>query len=224
MGHAWYYADQQQQQQGPVEADWFAAALGRGLVNAHTLVWREGLPGWAPLSQFAAELGLALAAAPPSMPRSAPLVVRPSGGSNTWAVVIVVVVAGFFLLAILAAIALPAYQDYTLRAKVANALVRGAGLKPAVEAFVEQQQRCPENNDAGFQAAESYADAQIAEIHFGELESSGDCAIQLLLKDFGGKNTEGKELLYARDADGEWTVTSNLPSKYLPSTMRRQNQ
>jgi len=222
MNNAWYYADQQQQQQGPVAAEWFAAGLGRGIVNANTLVWREGLPDWAPLAQFAAELGLALSPTPPTpplLPRAMPVVGKSASSGAVWAIVIVgVVVVGIFMLAILAAIALPAYQDYTVRAKVSNALVRGYGLKPAVEEFVSAEQRCPSNTDAGFRGAESYADAQIAAIHFGQLQS-GDCAIQLLLKDFGA--TAGKELLYARDAEGEWTVTSTLANKYLPASMRK---
>lgn len=219
MDKIWYYADAQQQQQGPVAADWFAAALGRGLVNGNSLVWREGLPGWAPLSQFAAELGLAITA-PPPLPRSAPIVVKPSGGSNTWvAVVVVLVVGGFFMLIILAAIALPAYQDYTIRAKVSEALVRGGALKPAVEEFVAAEGRCPDNDDSGFKPATSYADARITEINIGELQAGG-CAIQLLLKDLGTKDTAGKEILYARDDGGEWTVTSTVPNKFLPAALR----
>ena len=53
---------------------------------------------------------------------------RPSGGSSGGLIVVVAVIAGFFMIAIvgiLAAIALPAYQDYTARAKLAEVAVEG---------------------------------------------------------------------------------------------------
>lgn len=54
----WHYADHQRQQHGPVEASELARLLRNGDVALDTLVWRDGLPGWQPLRDFAAELAL----------------------------------------------------------------------------------------------------------------------------------------------------------------------
>ncbi|KAF1685230.1 transporter [Pseudoxanthomonas broegbernensis] len=54
----WYYADRQRQQQGPVAAAELARLFQSGQVDAATLVWRDGLPEWRPLSGLREELGL----------------------------------------------------------------------------------------------------------------------------------------------------------------------
>lgn len=43
----WYYAVGGQQK-GPVAEDELQRLAGQGIVNAETLVWREGMPGWQP--------------------------------------------------------------------------------------------------------------------------------------------------------------------------------
>jgi uncharacterized RDD family membrane protein YckC len=54
----WYYADRNRQRQGPMQAGELAALFRSGQVAADTLVWRDGLPQWQALGDFAAELGL----------------------------------------------------------------------------------------------------------------------------------------------------------------------
>jgi hypothetical protein len=47
----WYYLDQTQQQQGPVEDNQPLALQSNGTINSQTLIWRDGLANWIPLSQ-----------------------------------------------------------------------------------------------------------------------------------------------------------------------------
>ena len=49
------------------------------------------------------------------------------------------------IIAILAAIALPAYQDYMVRAKVSELIVAGDSCKNSVAEFYQQNQRLPGN-------------------------------------------------------------------------------
>ncbi|MFT4257662.1 MAG: RDD family protein [Pseudoxanthomonas sp.] len=54
----WYYADRNRQRQGPIETTELAGLFRRDQVAADTLVWRDGLPQWQALGDFAGELGL----------------------------------------------------------------------------------------------------------------------------------------------------------------------
>ena len=54
----WYYADAQQQRQGPLSAEALALHFHQGQIRLDTLVWRDGLAGWQPLRDFSDELEL----------------------------------------------------------------------------------------------------------------------------------------------------------------------
>jgi len=64
MTSPWYYADAAGLQQGPVDAETLLARYAGSDIHLQTLVWREGLAGWQPLSSVAEELGLAVETAP----------------------------------------------------------------------------------------------------------------------------------------------------------------
>jgi len=52
----WYYANTKNERQGPVESGTIRDKLGRGELNQDTLVWRDGMAQWQPLSSVQAEL------------------------------------------------------------------------------------------------------------------------------------------------------------------------
>lgn len=49
----WYYADARNERQGPVEAAELARLRQQGTLTWQTLVWRDGMAGWQPMSDFA---------------------------------------------------------------------------------------------------------------------------------------------------------------------------
>jgi len=65
----WYYADHQQQRQGPVPAVQLQQLLGQGQITADTLVWRQGMAQWQPLHGVAE---LAVSAPTPVEPSQDP--------------------------------------------------------------------------------------------------------------------------------------------------------
>jgi type IV pilus assembly protein PilA len=229
MSISWFYADNQRQQQGPVADSWLYNAYQRGEITLNTLVWREGMPQWLPLSRVAGELGIAMASAPPPPPSSAappqyaprpPVAAKKSGGSGCLIIGIILLVGFVVVGGILAAIAIPAYQDYVSRAKVMNARMQGTLLKADVATFYTAQGRCPVNGDEGFNPPTSYASVEISSINIGALDD-GRCAIQILFNDLGNKGTQGAELVMAMDGDLEWTETSTLPERYTRSSTQR---
>lgn len=56
----WYYADASGQRQGPFSAEELESHVRHARLGAASLVWREGLQDWQPLSTVAEELGLSL--------------------------------------------------------------------------------------------------------------------------------------------------------------------
>lgn len=226
MSKNWYYADRRRQQQGPVSDDGLLAALQRGEVDMSSLVWHEQLPGWVPLSQVAAELGLRnVAPPPPPRPQYRPagqVAARPpKSGSKTWVIVLVVVF--FFILCIggiLAAIAIPAYQDYTIRSRVSQVIVTGRAQRVAVAEFFIAQERCPRNGDEGFNAPENYANQYVASIRFET--GAGECVMRLAARNLGSSRLENAEIVMAMDKEQNWTEAANVPEKYLPSYMRKR--
>lgn len=135
---------------------------------------------------------------------------------------IVLAVLALPVFGILAAIALPAYQDYTHRAKLANALVQTSAYKTEVALFYAEHERCPNNDSPGFRPAAAYAGPQIASVEFGRLRDSGQCAIQLQLRGFDRAQLDGRKIWLSFDpASAQWTCSSDVErAALLPQACR----
>lgn len=72
----------------------------------------------------------------------------PAQQLSGWVVAVIAVGCSIFPLGILAAIAIPAWQDYTIRTQVAEGLNLASGYKAAVQEFVEQHGLWPEEETA----------------------------------------------------------------------------
>ena len=226
----WYYSAGNEQRQGPLSTEDLVALFRQGRVGLDTLVWRDGQSQWQPLADFAAELGLVGASGAPLPP---PLPARPalgnpraaapppkSGMSGCLIAAIIIAVLAIPAIAILAAITLPAYQDYTKRAKVASVLPAAEPYKSAVTTYLANEQACPSNGDTGFGAPGHYATGTIASITFGEFESER-CGMELLLTMPGDDKLDGKAVWLEYDpSDASWQCTSEIDDRYLPVTCR----
>lgn len=218
----WFYVDGGQNRQGPVTAEALAEAYRLGQVGLDGLVWREGLSEWAPLRQFQDELGLARAvpAAPPAPPAAAPLPPAPAKKNNGCLIAAAVVVGGglflIMVLGIVAAIALPAYQDYVNRSKLAAVRVEGQAAKRAIEQFKANTDRCP--RDAGELQLAAPTTPGLEALEVGSLDD-GRCAVELTLGEIGTRpSTAGGRLLMALEEDGTWSCSAEgIPQKMLPT-------
>ncbi len=153
------------------------------------------------------------------MPAAAPR----NGLSGCGIGAIVAVVVGAVLLAmigILAAIALPAHQDYTLRTKATLAIGSVTPLKSRISGFAAQQGRCPVNGDPGFGTAASYAGEFVAQVRIGRFDN-GHCGLEATLHAPGKAKLDGKALWLDYDERASaWNCSSELDDRYLPAHCR----
>jgi type IV pilus assembly protein PilA len=126
------------------------------------------------------------------------------------------------IIGILAAIAIPAYQDYTIRSQVSEGLNLAAGAKTAVAEFFTNAGHFPANNtSAGLAPAGSIKGNYVEKVE----NASGVITITYGNK-ANSKISNKTVVLSAIDNAGavQWTckagTSSGVDSKYLPSSCR----
>ena len=226
----WFYADHSQQRRGPVTDEQLRTAYQQQQIAGSNLVWTEGMPGWQPLSSVAGQLGISIAVGPPPMPFGAvqPVVanangivlVKSSGGASGWVIAAIIGVVGLFFLAILAAIALPAYQDYTVRARLSGAIYDAKSQRIVVDEFYQTNQTCPETSDMNFSANSSRPGPNPVEFREMSTLEDGTCVMTYTFTASAVPDGKLHTLSLIRDTDGKWRYESTVPLKYLPAELR----
>lgn len=146
---------------------------------------------------------------------------RQKSGLAGWLIaILIILVLGIPVLGIMAAIAIPAYQDYTTRAKVSEAISSGAPAKLVVAQFVASQSRCPSNGEGGLASAEGAWGRYAPSTTVGTMKS-GNCGMEITAGNTTIADVDGKRIWLEFDAgQQQWTCTSELADKYLPVTCR----
>lgn len=112
------------------------------------------------------------------------------------------------IIGILAAVAIPAYQDYTIKSNAAAALAEitpgKAGLEQVVNEGETPSLTATDKGFIGITASTSYCAV-----------TASATAIECTTK---GGNTKfnGKKITLARSTDGIWSCTTDLDTKYAP--------
>ncbi len=127
------------------------------------------------------------------------------------------------IIGILAAVAIPAYQDYTIRAKVTEGLSLASAAKTGVsEAFGSEGAWPVDNTEAGLPAATSIAGSHVQSVQVSAAGATGTITITFK----GDPNISGDMMtLNATSPGGQvvWdcgTTTDTIEPKYLPSSCR----
>ena len=141
-------------------------------------------------------------------------------GMPAWAIVLVVLAAMVFPVVILTSVALPTYQDYVARARVAIAVQGGNKATQAVETYYARNNRLPRDlREAGM------PDLQGREIRQVNVDA-GSGTVQIVL---AVTPLEGKSIQFVPHRDNNnrvvWTCRSeDVPQRYLPPhCLQKQN-
>ncbi len=223
-GQQWFYADASRQQQGPVDSDALAQLWRDGRVDARTLLWREGQAGWLPLAGFSAEFPwlAEVQVAPPPLPNAATATAaKPArsgmGAGAGCAIAVAVGFVGLMVIGILAAIAIPAYHDYTQRALVMQHIAAATPIKLRISEAFARQGECP--SDLALESKD--VPAGFSEVWTGRFED-GTCGAQFTFDEVARlPGIKGKKMWFWLDETGtQWKCSSDLDNKILPASCR----
>ena len=125
------------------------------------------------------------------------------------------------IIGILAAVALPAYQDYTMKAKVSEASSISSTARSALAlAFNEGSLNGATNTSLNLAAATAITSKYVTSVTAaGSTELLG--TVSVVMRNTGDSSVDGKSVLYSMTcvaaAQCSWAVTStDIPAKFLP--------
>lgn len=127
------------------------------------------------------------------------------------------------IVGILAAVALPAYQDYTARAQMSEALTLAEGQKAAVVEYFSDNGVFPANN-ASAGIASTITGKYVAKVEVGQVGTSG-AKITSTMKSSGvNADIKGKTLILVGQQNSgsfSWECKKGtVDDKFLPSSCR----
>jgi type IV pilus assembly protein PilA len=129
------------------------------------------------------------------------------------------------IIGILAAVAIPAYQDYIARAQVAEGINLTEGLKGPISDYYGQSGVCPSLTDLGISGVTgSYVNTMISG---NDTTGNGICSVTATFKPSGvSAGIQGKDLalillgsssLGGSAGSSKWKcISTNIEQKYLP--------
>ena len=130
------------------------------------------------------------------------------------------------ILGILMAIAIPAYQDYTVRAKVSEGLNVAGAAKLAVSETYQSEGALPNSNtEAGLSGATTIIGNNVSSVGVGTTDGAG-AAGQIIITYTGDDAIDGETLGLSPTTGGGsivWTcgrTDTTVLSKYRPATCR----
>jgi type IV pilus assembly protein PilA len=123
------------------------------------------------------------------------------------------------IIAVLAAIALPAYQDYLIRSQVAEGLSLGTGARAAIWEFVSNRGRLPPaNGSAGLASPASISGNYVEKVEVGTTGAT------ITFGNQANKAIFGKTLMMSPSTHGgsiDWRCKSaTINGRYLPTKCR----
>ncbi len=123
------------------------------------------------------------------------------------------------IIGILAAIAIPAYQDYIIRSKISELVIAGDSCKSSVSEYVQTQNAYPADNDAAGCSDQNTQYVDSLTVAAGKISVNAKTGTGTALP----ATVEGDFVLSPSTSGGtvSWICTgSTIPTKYLPANCR----
>ncbi len=147
-----------------------------------------------------------------------------NGGTPASTIAVVVIAVVFFLIVIigiLAAIAIPQYQDYTVRARLVSVMATTRSVTPKVDLFFAENNRPPKDMQELGVTLSAEESKYIKSIQIDQRTG------QVIARVTGLPNVEGMRLLFTPSEvgapDSVWRCHSEeIPAKNLPPTCRQK--
>ena len=232
---SWYYADDTRNRIGPLSADELRDHYRQRRLRRDSLAWRDGMAQWQPLASVAGELGLDSIALDPAQPPPlpggdprpgfTPVRAMPQKQRMSGCLIALIICAALAVpvVGILAAIAIPAYNDYVQRAKVMEVIASATSLEHAIAAHVASENTCPDNDSASIATPlqQLSKSPRVAAVRVGTREG-GRCAFEIKLQAIGTQ-ADGTTLLFEAgdEAAESWICNGgDLPERYRPRQCR----
>jgi len=137
------------------------------------------------------------------------------------------------IIGILAALAIPAYSDYTIKAKISESASITGAMKAAVEIYYSENGTLPDFTDAtvtydALGVSSNFSGKYASSVKLGQsaaavpsvLDSAG--TIEVIIHGFTPLNNplNGQNVLYTPDvssgANIKWEIDGSIPAKYRP--------
>ncbi|MFZ5492148.1 MAG: pilin [Pseudomonadota bacterium] len=128
------------------------------------------------------------------------------------------------IIGILAALAVPAYQDYTIRSKVSEGASLASAARTAIDVFYSENGTLPraaidQQASLGLADVDSYNAKYVTTVDVGASGVNGSIRVTLKNIDELGtaKNTNFDYIPTRKGGNLEWRVSAgSIPAKYLP--------
>ncbi len=138
------------------------------------------------------------------------------------------------IIGILAAIALPAYQDYTKRAKLSEAILAASACRTSITEVYQSANSLPAAGSWGCEVASGSGSKYVSSVTTGAggeitvaVQGTGDASIDTKLITLIPRNTANSALPTIGNAVGQWicgsttlTPATTVPAKFLPGSCR----
>ena len=114
------------------------------------------------------------------------------------------------IIGILAAVALPAYQDYTKKAKISEVVLAASGCRTSITEVYQSATSgtAPAAGGWGCEAASATSK------YVGKIETNANGGVKVTIQGIGDTNIDAKSIiLQPQDASGTALTTANIPSQ-----------
>ncbi len=126
------------------------------------------------------------------------------------------------IIGILAAIAIPQYQNYIAKSQVSRVMGETSSIKTAVETCVLEGKVGAGDCDLGWTSSNLLGEPAEQDVNDQEgltvtTDTTGEAVITAEFGNAAATTLSDSNLVWTRDTDGAWACTTNVDTKYKPT-------